>query len=204
MMKKIKLICVLFLMLQGCAKDNDTTSSRNNFESLYGGKPFKGSAKVVLEREGFDKLTWNGDGLVALVESSSDSISIVFLADLGKNNEINLKLRGKVDGPNFSFNGPNASTFFHIVDKAITGNLSNPAQEMRFEGTMNEQRTRLNAEIYFKQANDPFPQGAKLYLTLDTKRAVVVDGDDNGTGCDMRVVPIWSPTGITMGMVPDC
>jgi len=29
--------------------------------------------------------------------------------------------------------------------------------------------------------------------------------DVNDTeGCQMRLVPIWSPSGMTMGMVPDC
>lgn len=201
-MKTCIIILFLCCLLQSCSKENNS-SSPDTFESLYGGKPFKGTAKAVLERDGLDNLTWNGDGLVSLIESSGDSLSIVFLSDFGNKSEINLKLRGKVERNYFTFNGNNTPPFFNIMDERIMGNIANDTQDTRFEGTMHRARVKLTAQIYFKKASDPFPKGSTLHLTLDTRREIQED-DDDVKGCQMRLVPIWSPSGMTMGMVPDC
>lgn len=74
---------------------------------------------------------------------------------------------------------------------------------MRFEGMMKKEQAKMTAQIYFKEASDPFPKGSTLSLSFDTNREVS-DDDDDGSGCQMRLVPIWGPNGMTMGMVPDC
>lgn len=196
------IILLLSCLLQSCSKDNNN-SSPDTFESLYGGRPFKGAANAILERDGLEQLTWNGNGLVSLIESSGDSLSIVFLSDFGNKSEINFKLRGKVERNYFTLNGNSSPPFFNIIDERITGNIAHDIQDICFEGIMHRGRAKLTAQIYFKKASDPFPKGSTLHLTLDTRREIEEDDDDE-TGCQMRLVPIWSPSGMTMGMVPDC
>lgn len=110
-MKALISLFTFISLLGGCAKEGDT-KAENNFDSLYGGKPFKGTAKSVLTGEGFENVNWNGDGTVTLIESSADSVSMVFLADFGNQSEINFKLRGKVDGVNLRFEGNESLGFF--------------------------------------------------------------------------------------------
>ena len=202
-MKKIVLfiVCIFFL---GCTKENNENTTSDNFAGKYGGKPFKGSVNQVLSGEGFDDLNWNGEGMISLIESSDDSISVVFLADFGDQSEINFKMRGKVDGFNFRSENNEPTSFFRIVDEKISGNSQSAAQQMNFEGTMEKGQTKMTAKIYFKEASHPCPKGATLSLKFNTSREITGDDDGDVSGCQMKLVPIWSPTGVTMGMVPDC
>ena len=202
-MKKIVLLigCILFL---GCAKENDENTNFKNFTEEYGGKPFKGSVTQVVTGEGFEDINWNGDGMITLIEASDDSISVVFLADFGNQSEINFKMRGIVDGLNFRFEDDESASFFHVVDEKISGNSESTVQQMRFDGTMKKDQAKMTAQIYFKDANGPFPKGANLKLDFNTSREITNNDDGGDYGCQMRLVPIWSPSGVTMGMVPDC
>lgn len=202
-MRTIFSILALLFILGSCSKGKSNDTHSDTFSSLYGGKPFKGSATALLEREGFPDLIWEGDATVALMESSADSVSMVFLGDFGNKSEINFKLRGKMEGSHFRLEGNNSASFFQINDEKITGNLDNDVQKISFGGTMRKERAKMTAHIYFKKASAPFPKGAVLKLELDARRAIVDDGED-GPGCQMRLVPIWGPSGMTMGMVPDC
>lgn len=202
-MKKIVLLigCILFL---GCTKENDENINRDNFTEEYGGKPFKGSVAQELTGEGFEDINWKGDGMITLIEASDDSISVVFLADFGNQSEINFKMRGKVDGLNFRFEDDGSASFFRIVNEKISGNSESAVQKMRFDGTMKKEHAKMTAQIYFKEANGPFPKGATLSLNFNTSREISNNDDGDVSGCQMRLVPIWSPSGVTMGMVPDC
>lgn len=202
-MRPIFSMFALLFILGSCSKEKSNDIHPDTFKSLYGGKPFQGSATALLEREDFDDLIWEGDATVALIEPSDDSVSMVFLGDFGNKSEINFKLRGKTEGSHFRLEGTNSNIFFQINDEKITGNLDNGVQKISFEGTMGKERAKVTAHILFKKASDPFPKGAVLKLELDARREIVGDEED-GPGCQMRLVPIWGPSGMTMGMVPDC
>lgn len=202
-MKVLIRILVLSLVLVGCSKDGDEIAPKDNFSDLFGGKPFKGTAEGVRINEGDENYTWNGEGTVAVIEASGDSVSIVFMADFGEEGDINLKMRGKVEGSNFLMESEGSASFFRIVNEKITGDISNDAQEMNFEGTLREEQANMKVRVYFKETTGAFPKGSSLNLTFKTSREVSED-DDSGEGCQMRMVPIWGPNGMTMGMVPDC
>ncbi|NQD72031.1 hypothetical protein HP439_14995 [Sphingobacterium shayense] len=202
-MKKIVLLigCILFL---GCAKEIDENTNFKNFTGEYGGKPFKGSVTQVLTGKGFEDMSWDGDGTITLIEASDDSVSVIFLANFGKLGELNFKMRGKVDGLNFRIEEDESASFFRIVNEKISGNSESAAQDMRFDGTMQREQAKMTAQIYFKEASDPFPKGSTLRLNFNTKRKVMINDDGDVSGCQMRVVPIWTPDGLVMGMVPNC
>ncbi|MGH2622479.1 MAG: hypothetical protein ACRDE7_02340 [Sphingobacterium sp.] len=198
------MILIVSIFFLGCTKENDENNTRDNFTGKYGGKPLNGSVTQVLTGEGFEDINWNGEGMISLIEASDDSISIVFLADFGSQREVNFKMRGKVDGFNFRSGDDEPASFFRIVDEKITGNSESAVQEMRFDGTMKKGQAKMTAQIYFKETNHPFPKGATLSLKFNTSREITNSDGGDVSGCQMRLVPIWSPTGVTMGMVPDC
>lgn len=144
--------------------------------------------KQVLTREGFEDMSWDGDGTITLIESSDDSVSVVFLADFENLGEVNFKMRGKVNGLNFRLEEDESASFFRIVDEKISGNSESSAQEMRFDGKMQREQAKMTAQIYFKEASDPFPKGSTLRLNFDTKRKVSNNDTGDLPGCQMRLV----------------
>lgn len=198
----LSLIGMFLILLSACSKDNGGQDTNQNFNETFGGKPFKGTAKGVLLEDGVESYTWNGEGRVAFIEATADSVSIVFMADFGELGETNFKVRGKYDISSYRMEPTDPNIFFRIIDGKITGAIDNAQQEMSFEGTMRRETTVMHMRVNFKEENGPFSKGSTLDLTFDTRRTIDDNGD--GGGCQMRLVPIWSPTGVTMGMVPDC
>lgn len=198
----LSLVIACLLLLSGCTKDDDGQDANQNFNEVFGGKPYKGTAIGIRSQDGVENYTWNGEGRVALIEATADSVSIVFMADFGELGEMNFKVRGKYDHSTYRMDTTDPNIFFRITDEKITGAIDNAQQEMAFEGTMKREMTTMRMRVSFKEANGPFPKGSALDLTFDTHRRP--DDNDNGEGCQMRLVPIWSPSGVTMGMVPDC
>lgn len=201
-MKNSNLIwCILlFALLPGCSKD-DTAITTKDFTTLYGGRPFKGSAAGIRSQSGRETHRWGGEGRVAVIEVSRDSVSLVFMADFAEVGEVNLKIRGAYQGNGFQATGP--SLDFSIVDGKISGNAVNEQQRIVFSGTIAPETSKLDMRIEFLQGQEGFPEGSVLELNLDTSREHG-DSSGDGAGCNMRLVPIWSPSGMTMGMVPDC
>ncbi|WP_433895863.1 hypothetical protein [Sphingobacterium mizutaii] len=199
-MKKILLLIVSILFL-GCNKDDDPARGREDFNSLYGGIPYKGTVRGSIALEG-DKLDLSGDGTIALIEETKDSVSVVFLADIDDLGEINIKIRGRIDRESFYMEKENSEIFFRITDNAINGKFFSEVQEMTFDGNLSRETVHMKMTAIFKQATDSFPKGTRLELDFDSSRKVTEN--DDGTGCQMRMVPIWGPNGMTMGMVPDC
>lgn len=196
------LLLAFMLLLTGCAKENNEQEANQNFNETFGGTPFKGTATGIRSQNGADDYTWKGEGRIALIEATADSVSMVFMADFGDLGEMNFKVRGKYDRSTYRMDTTDPSIFFHIIDENISGAIKNKQQEMSFEGSLKKETASMTMRVNFKEENGPFPKGSSLKLTFDTRRTI--DDGDDGEGCKMRLVPIWSPSGVTMGMVPDC
>lgn len=193
------LLLAFICLTIACSKNDQENIDDNTFANVYGGKPYKGSVVAVRLADGTETHRWDGEGRIVFIEPTADSVSMVMLADLGSVGEINLKLRGAQRGS--AFFADNENIKFQIREEKITGNVSNAAQRMAFNGSLSPERSGLVVTVEFVAGQEGFPPGSKLEMTFDTSREA--DGD-NGEGCTMRMVPIWSPTGVTMGMVPDC
>lgn len=201
-MKKLLWIMMPILWL-GCAKDDSEDGTKEDFVAFYGGTPFKGTAEAVRSQNGMDDYRWQGKGSVILMEASPDSVSLVFIADFDEQGEINFKFRGKHEGLSYKLEAEGTANYFRIVNQKISGLIDNAEQKIQFDGTMQEESTKMSIMVQFRQANGAFPAGSTLALTFDTRRDVEASGDGTD-GCQMRLVPIWGPSGMTMGMVPDC
>lgn len=190
------------ILLLGWGKDDDPARKNEDFNSLYGGIPYKGTAQGGMSLEG-SILGLSGDGTIALIEDAEDSVSIVFLADIDDLGEINIKIRGRFDRESFYMEKENSDIFFRIMDQTINGKFISEAQEMSFDGNLRRDKGQMKMVAIFKQETESFPEGTRLELNFDTSREIT-ENDDSGSGCQMRMVPIWGPNGMTMGMVPDC
>ncbi|WP_156309500.1 hypothetical protein [Sphingobacterium endophyticum] len=190
------------ILLLGCAKDDDPPRENEDFNSLYGGIPYKGTVQGLISLKG-NKLNLSGVGTIALFEDSKDSVSIVFLADIDDLGEINIKIRGRFDRESFYMEKENSDIFFRIMDQTIDGKFISEVQEMSFGGNLRVDKSQMKMVAIFKQETESFPEGTRLELNFDTSRKIR-ENDDDGSGCQMRMVPIWGPNGMTMGMVPDC
>jgi hypothetical protein len=198
-MKKIVFLIVAILSL-GCSKEND--HSNESFTSLYGGAPYKGTVSGSVSIDG-NELALSGKGSIALMEATKDSVSIVFLSDLDKLGEINIKVPGKFDGKSFYMEDENPNIYFKIIDQNIDGKSISDRQEMTFGGKLERERGQMKMIAVFKQETESFPKGTRLELNFDTKRDPS-NSNGNPGGCGTRLVPVWSPNGVVMGMVPDC
>ncbi len=199
--KYITAIVVFFLLLISCSKDKAALSDQD-FNSTYGGKQFVGTAKAVLSRNGFPGTTLTGDAHIALIEVKEDSLSMVFMSDFGEDGEINFKIRGKFDKTSYRFERNESTSFFRIIDEKISGNFISSGQEMNFDGVLQREQAQMTVKVDFIEEHETFPKGTRLELHFNTKRDLQ-DGNKE-QGCQMRLVPIWSSNGVTMGMVPDC
>ncbi len=187
-----------------CQKNDSDDLSNQNFYGLYGGRPYRGAAKAVINAPTVDRdVVLDGDGRIALMDSSGDSVSIVFMADFGQQGEVNLKLRGKINGADFHMGDSDRQNFFNVRGEAMDGKVINAIHEMAFSGKMRRDQTSMRCEVNFKEADGIFPKGSTLHLTFETSRKIPSSSDE-GTGCQTRVVPIWGPNGMSMGIVPDC
>lgn len=185
------LLLAFMLLLTGCAKENNEQEANQNFNEIFGGTPFKGTATGIRSQNGANEYTWKGEGRIALIEATADSVSMVFMADFGDLGEMNFKVRGKYDRTTYRMDTTDPSIFFRIIDENITGAIKNTQQEMSFEGSLKKETASMTMRVNFKAENGPFPSGSSLKLTFDTRRTIA--DDDNGDGCEMRLVPIWSP-----------
>jgi len=201
-MKKIILFMVSILCL-GCTKEDNQAQEGEDFNSLYGGIPYKGTVQGSISLDGGNELDLSGEGSIALIEDKQDSVSIVFLSDIEDLGEINIKIRGKFDQKSFYMGNENPDIYFKVVDQIINGKFVSEMQEMDFDGKLERELGQMKMIAIFKQETESFPKGTRLELDFDTRREVT-ENDDDGSGCQMRMVPIWGPNGMTMGMVPDC
>ncbi len=193
--------CVLpFLLLLGCSKDN-MPDQGGDFATRHGGNPFKGSVVGIRSASGAETHRWDGAGRVAFIEQTADSVSLVLMADFDAVGEVNLKIRGAYGNDSFQATGSNLD--FSIANGNIQGNAASRQQQFTFTGSITPTKSILNVRVEFLEGQEGFPQGSALELAFDTAREQP-DGADDGTGCNLRLVPIWSPSGVTMGMVPDC
>ncbi|MHC8948839.1 hypothetical protein [Sphingobacterium hungaricum] len=202
-MKSIIKLCIGILVFTSCTKDSEEINSKENFTARYGGKPFVGTAKGARSQDGVTNYTWNGEGRIALIEALGDSVSMVFMADFGDKGEINFKVRGKFDESTYRMETSDPTIYFRILEEQITGSIKNAGQQMLFQGSMQQEQVKMTMQVDFMEENGPFPKGSSLNLSFDTNREVS-ENDGDGSGCGTRLVPIWSPSGVTMGLVPDC
>jgi len=202
-MKKLWMILAVGLFCTGCSKDNSEPLDEGNFSQLFGGKPYRGTARGVRSQPNAEDYIWNGDGRIAVIEATNDSVSVVFMADFDNDGEINLKFRGKMDGADLRLEAADTESYFVISQQKIDGKIENAAQNMSFDGILQRGKADLAMSVYFKKADGTFPAGSTLNLQLNTSREIPAE-NDNDSGCGVRVVPIWGPNGMTMGMVPDC
>jgi hypothetical protein len=195
----IGFLCIILLLLSaGCSKEN---VNNKDFATTYGGKPYKGDVRVELFENGTSLNTWNGDGRIAVIEAEADSVSIVFMADYGTTGEVNFKVRGKYDQMNYMM-GDQQPSYFKVNGKTIDGKIFTADQNFNFTGTIENERVNMTMQVEFLKDLNGFKQGDRLDLNFNTTRDI---SEGNSTeGCQMRMVPIWSPNGMTMGMVPDC
>lgn len=202
-MKKLFTIFMVSLLFFGCSKDDSTPMADGNFDELFGGRPYKGTARGVRSQHGEADYTWNGEGRIAVIEASNDSVSVVFMADFDDQGEINLKFRGKIHGSDLRLEAADSENYFVISQEKIDGKIENAAQSMSIDGVFQRGKADLIMSVYFKETDRAFPAGSTLNLQLNTSREIPTE-NDNDSGCGVRVVPIWGPNGMTMGMVPDC
>lgn len=206
-MKKITvtiLVHVCFLLFfAGCTKEGDHTGDGEDFNSRYGGIPYKGTVHGHISLDEGGTLDLSGDGSIALIEATGDSVSIVFLSDIDDIGEINIKIRGEFDSQTFHLEKESSGLYFRIVDHIISGKFISETQDMAFEGKLEQEIGRMKMVATFKEETESFPMGTRLELNFDTSRKIT-ENDDDGSGCQMRMVPVWGPNGMTMGMVPDC
>lgn len=101
----------------------------------------------------------------------------------------------------------NPTIYFRIIEEQIMGSIKNSVQQMLFHGSMRKEQVSMTMQVDFVEENGPFPKGSSLNLTFETDQEVS-ENDGDGSGCGTRLgnrlVPIWSPSGVTMGLVPDC
>lgn len=194
------MVSILFL---GCTKEDDQARDDEDFHSLYGGTPYKGTVHGGIALDGGNELDLSGEGSIALIEDTRDSVSIVFLSDIEELGEINIKIRGKYDRNSFYTGNENSDIYFKITDQTINGEFISETQEMVFDGKLEREKGQMKMIAIFKSETESFPKGTRLELNFDTSREVT-ENDDDGSGCRMRMVPIWGPNGMSMGMVPDC
>lgn len=189
----------LFIFLLACSKEDP--QPMEDFVTLYGGAPFKGTAVGIRSVSGSETHRWDGTGSIALIETSPDSVSLIFMADIADIGEVNLKVRGAYGRDHFQATGPDHD--FSISDGKVDGHVANDQQAITFGGTMSRGQSVLAVRVEFLQGQEGFPGGSALELHFDTRRDLD-DDPDGGEGCGVRLVPIWGPSGMTMGMVPDC
>ncbi|MBD1431444.1 hypothetical protein H8B06_01290 [Sphingobacterium sp. DN00404] len=201
-MKKIMLFMVSILLL-GCTKEDNPARENEDFNSLYGGIPYKGTVQGRISLDEGNALDLSGDGSIALIEATSDSVSIVFLSDIDDLGEINIKIRGEFNSKSFHMGKESSGIYFRVVDQIINGKFTSETQDMVFEGKLEKESGQMEMVAIFKEETESFPEGTRLELNFDTSRKIT-ENDDDGPGCQMRMVPIWDPNGMTMGMVPDC
>ncbi|TDS11691.1 hypothetical protein [Sphingobacterium paludis] len=188
-------------LITSCSKQADEPLDNTNFVSLYGSKPFKGEAKGQRSMNGQVDYNWAGDAHIALIEPTADSVSLVFLADFGDEGEINFKIRGAYRDQNFQAGENDPKSSFSISSNNLTGTIVNVSQTMDFNGRFEREKAIVTMRVQFLEEVGAFRKNAVLNLNFDTSRDMETD---DGEGCAMRLVPIWSPSGVTMGMVPDC
>ena len=194
------------LVFMGCSKDEKSQPTQNRFGDQFGGTPYLGDATGKLFVDGSLQYTWEGTATVSAIEQTADSISVVFQANFGDEGEINLKIRGQDHDGNLLFeSGEDA---FRIIDSDITGQFDNETQALSFSGDFRERHVFADVDVLFHESTDVFPAGSTLKLAFRATREIAVDAPpntpDSGNGCTLRLVPVWSPSGLTMGMVPDC
>jgi len=187
-------------MLMGCSKDENEPLGEGRFGDQFGGTPYRGDATGELFIDDELVYVWEGTATVSAIEQTADSVSLVFQADFGDEGEINLKMRGRDHNGDFILESPGG--ILSIVDGTISGRLENAAQTIALSGDVREQSVFADFEVLFNQRTEVFPAGSTLKLAFRTSREAEHTG--GGNGCTMRLVPIWSPNGMTMGMVPDC
>lgn len=198
----LAMICLISGLL-ACSEDTNPAVV-GDFYEVYGGKPFKGESRAVIElEEGGQQQVFDGDGRIALIDQVADSVSLIFMADFDSAGEVNLQVRGRYDEKNYVMETEDPDVFFLVEAGHISGKSDNATQTMIFDGTMEHEQVYVTVEVLFKQAVSPFPAGSSLHLTFDTRRKIE-EGESGGTGCQMKMVPVWGPYGMTMGMVPDC
>lgn len=197
--RNISWFLVLFICLLGCSKEDEQPAA--DFVTLYGGAPFKGTVTGVRSVPGSETPQWDGTGRIALIETSPDSVSLVFMADFGDIGEANLKIRGAYEHDRFEATGPNAD--FNIAGGNVDGYMANEQQTITFDGTLSREQSAVTVHVEFLQEQVGFPEGATLDLHFDVRRDLD-DSPGGGEGCDLRLVPVWGPSGMTLGMVPDC
>ena len=201
-MRMIVLLIMSTLFL-GCAKENDQTNQDEDFTAFYGGIPYKGTVSGRVSIDGGNNLDLSGKGSIALIEATKDSVSIVFMSNIDRLGEINIKIPGKFDRKSFYMEDENPLIYFKIIEQNIDGKSISDSQEMTFEGKMEKTRGQMKMVAVFKKETESFPKGTRLELNFDTNRDISNSNGDVG-GCGTRLVPVWSPNGVVMGMVPDC
>ncbi|GGC14397.1 hypothetical protein GCM10011386_02660 [Parapedobacter defluvii] len=187
-------------LLMGCSKDENEQLGKGRFGEQFGGTPYRGDATGELFVDDELIYVWEGSATVSAIEQTADSVSLVFLANFGDEGEVNLKMRGRDHNGDFLLESPDG--VLHVVDSKISGRIENTAQTIALSGDVHERYVSADIEVLFNQGTDVFPAGSMLKLAFRTSRETEDTGD--GDGCTMRLVPIWSPNGMTMGMVPDC
>lgn len=187
-------------MLVGCSKDENEQLSKGRFGEQFGGTPYRGNATGELFVDDELIYVWEGTATVSAIEQTADSVSLVFQANFGDEGEVNLKMRGRDYDGDFLLENPDA--VLRVIDGTISGRLENPAQTIALSGDVHDRYVNADIEVLFNQSTEVFPAGSTLKLAFRTAREVEHTG--GGDGCAMRLVPIWSPNGMTMGMVPDC
>lgn len=190
------------IVFMGCSKSEKPQPAQSRFGDQFGGTPYLGDATGELFIDGSLRYTWEGNATVSAIEQTADSVSLVFQANFGDAGEINLKIRGRDHNGNFLLESPGA--VLRIIEGDISGMFENAAQTISFSGDVRERYVFADVDVLFNESTDVFPSGSTLKLAFRTSREVEGGDPSGGDGCTMRLVPVWSPTGLTMGMVPDC
>ena len=198
-------VALVTIGFMGCSKNEKSPPAPSGFGDQYDGTPYRGDATGKLFTDGSLQYTWEGNATVSAIEQTADSISLVFQADFGDEGEINLKIRGQDRDGNFLLENPDE--VFRVIDNDIFGQFENDAQAVSFSGDFRERHVFADVDVLFHEDTDVFPAGSTLKLAFRATREIAVEdpGTSNGgNGCTLRLVPVWSPSGMTMGMVPDC
>ncbi|TXK52143.1 hypothetical protein FVR03_01605 [Pontibacter qinzhouensis] len=191
--------CMLLLLL-GCNRDEEATET---FIQKVDGEPYKGTASIQVNTGKGPGNTIEGTTSFQLMDVKGDSATIAITTKLPNNNTLNLKIKGKQDGQAWQ-SGEKELTFHVSAQGIISGETTTPQEKFKFDGSLSETNLVLKTHIVQLVQVDEFPAGTELMIMHNAQRELKQGGNGSSGGCNLVLRPISTPTGLVMGMVPEC
>ncbi|MFT2007887.1 hypothetical protein ACMA1I_04365 [Pontibacter sp. 13R65] len=192
--------CYSLLLLLSCKKDY---AAEQTFIQKYNGEPYKGTAAVTINTGASPGNTVNGTSSAQLMEVRGDSATVVITTKLSNINSLNLKIKGKQDKEVWS--SAEGELNLQISPQGIiSGQTTTQQEQYDFEGSMTETNFILKMHVVQLKQIDNLPAGTQLTVTYNAQREKHENSSGGKGNCRTVVRPISTPTGVVMGMVPEC